>query len=195
MGIGLNPCRRAVFLDRDGVLNRAIPRGGASRPPANLNELEILPGVISACEALRAAGFLLVVVTNQPDVARKTMRQETVELINRAIIAQLALDDIRVCYHDDPQGCSCRKPAPGLLVQAAADWQINLRASFMVGDRWKDIEAGRRAGCRTVLVNGPDAQEIERVSPDYWAPALLDAVGWIMDQSHLLKEANNEGTF
>jgi D-glycero-D-manno-heptose 1,7-bisphosphate phosphatase len=144
--------RSAVFLDRDGVLNRAFVRNGCGVPPASLAELELLDGVVQACQSLHDAGFLLVMVTNQPDVARGTQRRETVESINTTLRGWLPLDDVRVCYHDDVHQCACRKPAPGLLMDAAAEWNIDLRRSFMIGDRHRDVEAGRRAGCQTFLI-------------------------------------------
>lgn len=172
--------RRAVFLDRDGVLNRAFPHAdGKSHPPASPAELEILPGVVAACKELRQAGFLLIVVTNQPDVARGTQRQEVIEAINAALRRQVPVDDIRVCYHDDSDDCACRKPRPGLLLDAAHAWEIDLTDSFMVGDRWKDIEAGRRAGCKTVLIEHAYS-EAERSSPDFGAASLPEAVDWIL---------------
>jgi D-glycero-D-manno-heptose 1,7-bisphosphate phosphatase len=145
--------KRAVFLDRDGVLNRAIVREGKPYPPANVGELEILPGVAEALAALRAAGFLLIVVTNQPDVARGTTTREAVEAINAALGAALPIDEFRTCLHDSGAGCDCRKPKPGALLAAAALHDIDLLQSYMVGDRWRDTEAGRRAGCKTVLVD------------------------------------------
>ncbi len=171
--------RQAVFLDRDGVLNRAIVREGKSYPPASLAELEILPSVAKACAALHKAGFLLVVVTNQPDVARGTQRREVVEEINQALSDQLSLDDVQVCYHDDADRCPCRKPMPGLLLEAARDWQVDLSASFMVGDRWKDIEAGRRAGCKTIFIDYAYAER-EPDDPDYRAKSLVEATDWIL---------------
>ena len=171
--------RRAVFLDRDGVLNRALVREGKPYPPAGPAELEILSGVAEACAALRQAGFLLIAVTNQPDVARGTQRREVVEAINQVLHTHLPLDDIRVCYHDDGDHCPCRKPEPGLLLKAARDWDIDLSASFMVGDRWKDIEAGRRAGCKTIFVDYGYAER-EPDSPDHRASSLMEAVDWIL---------------
>lgn len=144
--------RRAVFLDRDGVLNRAIVREGKPYPPASVAELEILPGVAEALGRLRAAGFLLPVVTNQPDVARGTQRREVVEAINARLLLALPLDEIFVCY-DDGSDCPTRKPNPGLLHEAAVKYDIDLAASYMIGDRWRDVEAGRRAGCRTVFID------------------------------------------
>jgi D-glycero-D-manno-heptose 1,7-bisphosphate phosphatase len=180
MGIGtVTAMRRAVFLDRDGVLNRPVFRRGVSCPPANLSELELLDGAVQACKLLRAAGFVLIVVTNQPDVSRGTVTREAVEQINNALAALLAIDDFRVCYHDDAHGCACRKPAPGLLTEAAAEWKIDLSASVMVGDRTKDIEAGRRAGCQTVLIRSAEGG-IAPGSADYCTETLLQAVKWIL---------------
>ena len=170
---------RAVFLDRDGVLNRAIVREGKPYPPSGLAEFEVLPGVVDACTALRAAGFLLIVVTNQPDVARGTQRREVVEAINDALRAQVPLDDIRACYHDEADGCTCRKPRPGLLLEAARDWQIDLTSSFVVGDRWKDIEAGQRAGCTTILIDYGYAEAQQSV-PDHCVRSLAEAADWIL---------------
>lgn len=179
--VGRRVARRAVFLDRDGVLNRAIVRDGKPYPPSGPGDFEVLPGVVEACKALRGAGFLLVVVTNQPDVARGTQRQEVVEAIHDILRAQVPVDDIRVCYDDDGDGCTCRKPQPGLLLKAAEEWQIDLVESFMVGDRWKDIEAGRRAGCATVLIDCAYAEALRSV-PDYQAGSLAEAAAWILGQ-------------
>lgn len=182
MGVGTleagRGLRRAVFLDRDGVLNRALLRDGCPHPPQSLAELEILPGVTEALARLREAGFLLIVVTNQPDVARGQQQRHVVEEINRALSARLPLDEVCVCYHDTADGCTCRKPAPGLLLAAAARWRIDLEASYMIGDRWKDIEAGRRAGCRTILIDHHYAEAM-RGAPDYTTTSLLAAVDWV----------------
>ncbi|HEV2731417.1 MAG TPA: HAD family hydrolase, partial [Terriglobales bacterium] len=173
--------KKAVFLDRDGVLNRALERNGELVPPRNLAEFELLPGVRDACESLRNAGFLLIVVTNQPDVARGTLDRSVVGEINRLIREALPLDDIRVCYHDDGDHCDCRKPKPGLLLQAAKDWDIDLAQSFLVGDRWKDIAAARNAGCRAVMVaNGcPQSRDLS-ASPDARVHSLKEAGDWIL---------------
>ena len=173
----------AVFLDRDGVLNRAIVRNGRLSPPASLTELEIPPDALGALEALRTAGFLLVVVTNQPDVARGTQTRDVVEAINASLRAALPLDEILVCYHDDPQGCRCRKPRPGLLLDAATEHGIDLRASFMVGDRWKDVEAGRRAGCRTLLVASDHGVAGDGRHPERTVRSLGEAAAWILSQT------------
>jgi D-glycero-D-manno-heptose 1,7-bisphosphate phosphatase len=167
-----------VFLDRDGVINRAIVRDGKLYPPASLAELEILPGVRAALDRLRAAGWACVVVTNQPDVARGTQSREVVEAINGRLAAALPIDEVRVCYHDDDDRCGCRKPQPGLLTRAP---EYDVPASVMVGDRWRDIEAGRRAGVRTtILVESGGAEPCE-VPPDVRVPSLVEAVRAILD--------------
>jgi D-glycero-D-manno-heptose 1,7-bisphosphate phosphatase len=145
--------RRAVFLDRDGVINRAFVREGKPFPPANLAELEILPGVSNAMIDLHYKGWLLIVVTNQPDVARGSKTIAEVESINQYLINSLPIDEFRTCYHDNGDGCDCRKPMPGALVAAAKIHDIDLSASYMVGDRWSDIEAGNSAGCQTVFID------------------------------------------
>lgn len=145
--------RRAVFLDRDGVVNRAFVREGKPYPPATLSDLRILPGVREACGKLREAGFALILVTNQPDIARGVVSAEQVAEIHARLLRYLQLDDVRVCPHDDSAHCNCRKPMPGLLEEAARTWNIDLAASYIIGDRWRDIEAGRRAGCRPIFVD------------------------------------------
>lgn len=148
-------------------------RDGKPYPPTSLVELEILPGVRDALQKLHDAHYLLIVVTNQPDVARGTAKREDVELMNAFLISQLPIDDFKTCYHDSLDKCNCRKPLPGSLLDAAQEHDIDLSKSFMVGDRWRDIEAGASAGCKTFFINyrytekKPDA-------PDYIVSSLLD---------------------
>ena len=172
----------AVFLDRDGVINRAFIRDGAPYPPASLRDLEILPHVPEALSALRARGYSLVVVTNQPDVARGTASRELVDGIHERLKGELALDAIFTCFHDDADECDCRKPKPGLLFRAARDLGIDLTSSFMVGDRWRDVEAGRRAGCRTIFVDCGYDESVSH-SYDFRAGSLLQASGIILAES------------
>ena len=145
--------RRAVFLDRDGVINRAVVCEGKPYPPGNLDQMEILPGVLGALVLLREAGFMLIVVTNQPDVARGTTPRAVVEQINNHLHACLPIDEFRTCYHDSIDGCDCRKPLPGALFAAAKEHDIDLSKSYMIGDRWRDTEAGERAGCKTIFID------------------------------------------
>src|ERR1700733_7593441 len=137
--------RRAVFLDRDGVINRAIVRDGKPYPPRNLTELRILPGVREACQSMRELGYLLILVTNQPDIGRGTADAQEVSAMHDHLRRYLRLDDVKLCPHDDAAQCECRKPKPGLLLEAAREWNIDLSASYFVGDRWRDIEAAQRA--------------------------------------------------
>jgi D-glycero-D-manno-heptose 1,7-bisphosphate phosphatase len=170
--------RPAVFLDRDGVLNRAVTRNGKPYPPASLAELEILPGVPEALARLRQAGFLLLVVTNQPDVARGTQSREAVESIHAALCQALPLDGVFVCYDDGDS--PRRKPNPGMLLEAAGQYEIDLQASFLIGDRWKDIEAGRQAGCRTVWLDYGYDEHRHGVQPDFLTQEIGAAADWIL---------------
>lgn len=177
--------RRAVFLDRDGVLNETVVgRDGVPRPPASADQFVLIPGVGDACRELQALGFLLIVVSNQPDVARGTQRREVIETINRRLREMVPLDDIRVCYHDDNDACACRKPQPGLIVDAARDLGIDLTASFMIGDRPRDIEAGERAGCFTILVGDGYGESLSS-KPDASLPSLAKAAVWIAERARL----------
>jgi D-glycero-D-manno-heptose 1,7-bisphosphate phosphatase len=171
---------RAVFLDRDGVLNRALLRENKPHPPGRVMELEILPGVAESLLELKAAGFLLIVVSNQPDVARGTAARSTVEGINLALAAALPIDEFRTCYHDTSEGCHCRKPKPGMLLDAAGKWNIDLLRSYMVGDRWRDTEAGRAAGCRTLFIDyGYAERQPEHV--DHRVTSLREAAKIILE--------------
>jgi len=167
----------AVFLDRDGVLNEPIVRDGKPYPPASVDELVIVAGARAALDRLKAAGYRLIVVTNQPDVARGAQRREVVEAINAALVAALPLDEVRVCYHDDRAACECRKPAPGLLLQAPTH---DLPHSVMVGDRWRDVEAGARAGVGASVLIDRGYREGITVEPDVRVGSLTEAADWIL---------------
>ncbi|MBV8802732.1 MAG: HAD family hydrolase [Gammaproteobacteria bacterium] len=172
--------KKAVFLDRDGVLNHALIKNGKPYPPANLKELTIPNDAKTALNMLKSHGFLLIGATNQPDVARGTTPREIVEMINRQIMSFLPLDDIRVCYHDNPDNCECRKPLAGLLIQAADDYDIDLAQSIMVGDRWKDIEAGKNAGCKTIWLRCNYNEPEPPRAPDFIASSLSQAAEWVI---------------
>jgi D-glycero-D-manno-heptose 1,7-bisphosphate phosphatase len=171
--------RQAVFLDRDGVINRAEVREGKPYPPANMSVMEILPGVPAALQALHIAGWMLIVVTNQPDVARGRTPRAVVEAINTHLYQTLPIDEFRTCYHDSGDGCDCRKPLPGALLAAAREHHIDLGRSFMVGDRWSDIEAGKRAGCKTVFIDYAYAENQPELC-DYKVQSLQEAATIIL---------------
>jgi D-glycero-D-manno-heptose 1,7-bisphosphate phosphatase len=165
--------RSAVFLDRDGVINRAVVRNGKPYPPETIDDFELLPGVEKTMLALRRAGYLVIVVTNQPDVATGVQQLHVVEAMHNNLRAAGLCDDIKVCYHIDADCCNCRKPLPGMLLEAARDWQIDLSMSFMVGDRWRDVVAGKAAGCYTYFI---DYQYAERSdNPDAVVSSLEEA--------------------
>lgn len=171
---------RAVFLDRDGVLNRALVRDGKPYPPNSAAEVEIVSGAGAALEALKRKGYLLLVVTNQPDVARGKQSAEAVHEIHDLLKTHLPLDGFYTCFHDDKDGCDCRKPKPGLLLQAAQAHGVDLARSFLIGDRWRDIDAAHAAGCRAVWIDfhyherGPGQPPAARVS------SLAEASDWIL---------------
>lgn len=173
--------RPAVFLDRDGVLIEAFVRDGMPEPPRTLAEFRVLPGVAEACSGLRQAGFVLVVVTNQPDIARGTRDRAEVDKINERLRRLVPLDEVCVCPHDDADGCACRKPRPGMLLDAAGRLGLDLARSVSVGDRWRDIEAALRAGVTAIHV---DRHYDERppVGAHVVVADLPEAAAWILEQ-------------
>jgi D-glycero-D-manno-heptose 1,7-bisphosphate phosphatase len=173
--------RRAVFLDRDGVINRALEKESKPYPPTSLAEFEILPEAPAACARLKAAGFLLVVATNQPDVGRGTLKQEVVEKIHAHMTAQLPIDRVEVCFHlgKGLSDCDCRKPKPGMLLRAARELKIDLAQSWMVGDRWRDIDCGHAAGCKTIFIDRGYAETLKH-APDFRVKNLTEVADIIL---------------
>jgi D-glycero-D-manno-heptose 1,7-bisphosphate phosphatase len=188
----MRPAHCAVFLDRDGVLNEAIMRNGRPDSPHDPRELIITEGACAALEELKREGFLLIVVTNQPNIARGKTTSANVDQINARLAAALPLDGIEVCEHDDQDQCECRKPKPGMILRAQEKFGVNLGRSFMVGDRWRDIEAGRRAGCRTILI-GEGYGEIFPYAPTIKLPSLPRAASWINHQSRISGKSHEDG--
>jgi D-glycero-D-manno-heptose 1,7-bisphosphate phosphatase len=185
--------RLAVFLDRDGVINRAVVRDGKPYPPATLDEFLLLPGVESASLALRKAGFLVIVATNQPDVATGVQRLDVVEAMHDRLRVAGICDAVMACYHTDADNCDCRKPKPGMLIKAAREWHIDLARSFIVGDRWRDVAAGKAAGCHTFFI---DYKYRERCAnnPDTVVASLEEASGLILQNSLTTKPQNGYST-
>lgn len=165
--------KKAVFLDRDGVLNYPLEEKGG--------RFELLPGVDEACRSLSDAGFELVVVTNQPDIARGKIAADEVERMNAVVRQALPVRAVLTCPHDDVDACPCRKPKPGMILDAARRWDLDPKASYMVGDRSKDVEAGQAAGCRTLLIDRGTGQAA-RCKPDWIAPHLPRAAEIIVMQ-------------
>jgi D-glycero-D-manno-heptose 1,7-bisphosphate phosphatase len=184
---------RAVFLDRDGVLNRALVCDGRPYPPASSAEFEILDEAGAACSMLKQHGFLLLCVTNQPDIARGTADRDTVDRFNDELRRVLGLDDIFVCPHDDSDACSCRKPKPGMLLTGAEKYDLDLTSSFMVGDRWRDIAAGQATSCRTVFIDR-GYRERPPVGADYVTTSVLDAAKWILNVTASARPGVPHGT-
>jgi D-glycero-D-manno-heptose 1,7-bisphosphate phosphatase len=171
--------RRAVFLDRDGVIVRPTFRGGRSFAPTSLRDFTPLPRALQAMRRLKQAGYWIVVVTNQPDVGAGKLDRRTVEAMHRRLRSWAPLDDIRVCYHTSDMDCSCRKPSPGMLLQASRRWNIDLINSIMIGDRWSDIEAGRAARCFSIFIDhGYDERAPKR--PDLTVKSLNEAADFIL---------------
>lgn len=170
---------RAAFLDRDGVLNRALVVDGRPYAPRALEDFQLLPGVDVATGRLRDAGYLVIVVTNQPDVGRGEVSVEVLEAMHERLRAGATIDDIRVCTCD--HDCPCYKPQPGLLLESAADWGIDVASSFMIGDRWRDVGAGRAAGCTTIFIDHGYRESL-RDTPDHTVTDLTAAVDWITER-------------
>lgn len=173
--------RPAVFLDRDGVLNEAFVHDGVPTPPRSVAEFRLLPGVVEACAELKQAGFALVVVTNQPDIARGTQTRAHVDLMHERLRNLVPVDDVYVCPHDDVDGCACRKPQPGMLLAAAERLDLDLARSACVGDRWRDVEAARRAGVTAIYVNCR-YDEPTPAGVDVAVANLPEAANWIRRQ-------------
>ena len=175
--------RRAVFLDRDGVINKPLVRAGRPYPPAEANDFELYEDVREGCARLAAAGYLLVVVTNQPDVGRGAQTRAVVEAMHRRMVEILPqISRVEVCWHagggwGDP--CDCRKPQPGMVLRASQALDVALAQSFLVGDRWRDIDCGYNANCRTVFVDR-NYDEVLRRQPDWTVRSFAQAVEVIL---------------
>ena len=170
--------RKAIFLDRDGTLNKVYIENGLPISPSSLNKFKIIKGVKKSINRLKKLNFLCILITNQPDVFRGKISKKTVVKMNSYIKKKIKLDDMFVCYHDNEHNCSCRKPKPGLLLKASKKWKIDLKKSFMIGDRWKDILAGKKVGCKTIFINN-NYKNDKKVKADFTFKSLLNAVNKI----------------
>jgi D-glycero-D-manno-heptose 1,7-bisphosphate phosphatase len=173
--------RRAVFLDRDGVLNRSKVYDGKTFAPRCLDDFELMPDALSATKTLHDAGLLLIVVTNQPDVANGLIPKATVDAMHDRLCAALPIHAVKVCFHNEDDHCLCRKPKPGMLQAAGMEMDIDFAKSFMVGDRWKDVAAGRSQGCYTILIGRAYSEPLSEL-PDARVGSLLEAAKLILSQ-------------
>lgn len=176
--------KKAVFLDRDGVINKVLLNNGKPFSPRRFEKFELLPDVGRDLNSLREIGFISIIVTNQPDAARGLMKIEEMNKMHDLIMKSLPVNDIMVCTHDDADNCECRKPKPGMLLEAANKWNIDLKESYLVGDTWKDIEAGNAAGCKTILIDTPYNHGVES---DYKVSNLKEAVKMILKMQNFKK--------
>jgi D-glycero-D-manno-heptose 1,7-bisphosphate phosphatase len=173
---------KAVFLDRDGVINKPIIINGKPYPPKNFKEFAIFPRVNKALTLLKEAGYLLIIVTNQPDVGDKKQKKEIVEELHNFILKKLPIDHIETCFD---RNSDCYKPKAGMFYNTAVKYNIDCQNSFMVGDRWVDIEAGRSAGCRTLFIDHGYSEAL-RSQPDIIVSSLYNA------SQEILKFQNKE---
>lgn len=177
---------KAVFLDRDGVLNFPVIRSGRPYPPQILSEFQLYPEAPEACSLLRKAGFLLVVVTNQPDIGRGTQTLPVLEAMHARLREVLTLDRIEICTaaNDTAPEAHRRKPAPGMLLDAAKALDIDMPRSYMIGDRWRDIDAGHAAGCVTIFIERSYTEKL-RQPPHHHVINLLEASKLILSLERL----------
>jgi D-glycero-D-manno-heptose 1,7-bisphosphate phosphatase len=143
---------RAVFLDRDGVIVIPESRNGRSYAPRCLRNYRFYRDAHESLRRLKEAGFLLVVVTNQPDVGHGLISRAVIDEMHARLIRELPIDAVKACLHRQDENCTCRKPAPGLLLEAMGEFDLNARDCFMVGDRVSDVLAGKAAGCRVIFI-------------------------------------------
>ena len=175
--------KKAVFLDRDGVLNRSILVDGVPNPPISISDVQILDGAIEAIQILKDHNFVPVVVTNQPDVARGITTQSKAEAINAFIGTTLKIEHFYTCFHDDSDLCGCRKPATGLIIRAAQELELDIQRSYLVGDRWRDISAGNAAGCQTFFIDYSYAERAPEM-PFTAVSSLLEATYLMVGDKH-----------
>jgi D-glycero-D-manno-heptose 1,7-bisphosphate phosphatase len=186
---GSSSLRPAVFLDRDGVI--AVPefRDRRSFAPRKLADFKLYAEAAASLHRLKRAGFLLAVVTNQPDVGDGLTARSEVEAMHDVMRQALPVDVIKVCFHGHADRCQCRKPSPGMLLEAASELGIDLAKSYMVGDRASDVEAGRKMGCATVFID-LDYAEPAPTAPDYVVHSVAEAADVIIEAALTMKEAS-----
>jgi D-glycero-D-manno-heptose 1,7-bisphosphate phosphatase len=172
--------RKAVFLDRDGVIVVPSFRKGRSYAPTAMQDFAIYPDALASLQLLKQAGYLLIVVTNQPDVGAGIVSYEVLQEMHSTLRRVLPVDDIKVCVHTAGDNCDCRKPKPGMLLEAAATAGIDLARSIMVGDRASDTAAGAAAGCRTAFLDLSYEAELPPKDADFYGSSLAEITTWIL---------------
>jgi D-glycero-D-manno-heptose 1,7-bisphosphate phosphatase len=182
--VGIGEVRRAVFLDRDGVINHVIVRDGKPTSPQSRNEFILIDGATEAIQAFKDAGLTVIIVTNQPDIARKILSPGDLSWMTEKILSETQADEVVVCPHDDDDLCYCRKPKAGMLVESAKKWNIDLTRSFVIGDNWKDVEAGKGAGCTCLLI---DAEYNKDVACHIRVKSLSEATEIVLNYDALRK--------
>lgn len=170
--------KAAVFLDRDGVITIPLELDNKGYAPRSISEFRFYEGSDSSIKRLRLLGFLTIVVSNQPDVGNGFLEESVLEQMNKMLIQELEIDEVNNCIHNREAGCNCRKPKPGMILDAATKWNIDLTKSWMVGDRDSDIVSGREAGCKTIFINRGWGSETGNES-DYVCNSLQEAVDLI----------------
>jgi D-glycero-D-manno-heptose 1,7-bisphosphate phosphatase len=169
---------RAVFFDRDGVVNKIILRDGKPFSPRTIEEFVLTEGIRETVSSLKKRGYKTILISNQPEVARGRITLDTLDQMMQRVQREVGLDDLFICLHDDDDRCACRKPEPGMILEASRKWKIDLRASFVIGDTWKDMEAGKAAGCKTILL---DAVYNRDVRSDFRVTSLAEAAELILE--------------
>jgi D-glycero-D-manno-heptose 1,7-bisphosphate phosphatase len=147
--------KRAVFLERDALLNLAASKGGQQKSPTTLEEFRINEAALPALQRLKSAGFVLIATTNQPEISRGTLSRRELDRMHEMLAATLPLDDILVCPHDEEDDCPCRKPRAGLFHEAAFKYHLLLGQSFLISNRWQDAEAARLIGSTSLAIDSP----------------------------------------
>jgi len=166
---------KAVFLDRDGVINHVVFHESINKPssPWNIEEFKLIKGIEKPLEKLKKMGFLLFIISNQPDIARGNVKKGTTEKINKILYEKFPIDEIVICPHDDKDNCNCRKPKPGMILGLKEKYNIDLKKSFIIGDGWKDMKVGKNACVKSILINREYNREVEA---EYRANDLESAV-------------------
>ena len=154
---------KAVFLDRDGVINHIVYHKEVNKPssPWNIQEFKLIEHIEKPLKDLKNMGFLLFIISNQPDIPRGNIKKGTTEEINKIIYKKYPIKEIMVCSHDDKDNCNCRKPKPGMIFELSGKYNVDLEKSFLIGDSWKDMEAGENAGIKSILIEWDYNKEVK----------------------------------